>query len=182
MGTWVGPWGEIMARRKWATAGIAALTLAAWGIWPTVGFTAGEVEVGLPLPRFASLHSDKVNLRTGPGERYPIAWVYIRKDWPVEIIGQLDHWRHVRDSEGTEGWVQEKLVVIGKREVVVAGAVRALRQSPDLGAALVARAEPGVMARLVECRGAWCRIEAGEIIGWVQRSDIWGVYPNEAVP
>ena len=31
---------------------------------------------GLPIPRFASLRSDQVNVRTGPGARYPIEW-----DW-----------------------------------------------------------------------------------------------------
>jgi SH3-like domain-containing protein len=140
---------------------------------------AGGAEA--PLPRFATLHSDKVNLRAGPGDRYPIEWVYLRKDWPVEVIAQFDHWRRVRDWEGTEGWVHEKMVT-GRREVIVTGGVRGLRSGPDLGAGLVARAEPGVMARLDECRGEWCRIVAGDVTGWVERSDIWGVYPTEAVP
>ena len=132
-------------------------------------------------PHFAALHADKVNLRAGPGDRYPIEWIYVRKDWPVEVVGQYDHWRHVRDWEGTEGWVHEKMIT-NRREVIVRGGVRAIRRSPDLGAALVARAEPGVMARLVECRGDWCRIEAGGVTGWVERVNIWGVYPNENVP
>ena len=133
------------------------------------------------MPRFEVLHADKVNLRAGPGDRYPIEWVYLRKDWPVEVIASFDHWRRVRDWEGTEGWVHEKMIT-QRREVIVTGAIRALRQGPDLGTAPVARAEPGVMAKLVECRGDWCRIEAGDTTGWVQRGDIWGVYPNESVP
>jgi len=40
------------------------------------------------LPRYASLRSDEVNLRIGPGETYPIVWVFKRKDMPVEIIEQ----------------------------------------------------------------------------------------------
>ena len=40
---------------------------------------------GLPLPRFVSLDADKVNIRTGPGVRYPIAWVFVRRDMPVEV-------------------------------------------------------------------------------------------------
>jgi SH3-like domain-containing protein len=154
-----------------------ALTL---GIrWDAMAVAAGNADA--VLPHFASLHSDKVNLRAGPGDRYPIEWIYIRKDWPVEVIAKFDHWQRVRDWEGTEGWIHEKMVT-GRRDVIITGGVRALRQAPDLGAGLVARAEPGVVARLDECRGEWCRIEAGEVIGWVQRSDIWGVYPNETVP
>src|SRR5262245_40174978 len=29
---------------------------------------------GLPLPRFVSLKSDRVNLRSGPGTDYPTSW------------------------------------------------------------------------------------------------------------
>src|SRR5580658_4776958 len=150
-----------MARRRWART-VAGLTLAlALGIrWEATAVAAGGAEV--PLPRFASLHSDKVNLRAGPGDRYPVEWVYMRKDWPVEVLAQFDHWRRVRDWDGTEGWVHEKMVA-GKREVVVTGGVRGLRAGPDLGAALVARAEPGVVARLDECRGEWCRIGVGDV-------------------
>ena len=142
-------------------------------------FAAGPAEA--PLPRFASLHADKVNMRAGPGDRYPVQWVYVRKDWPVEVIGQFDHWRRVRDWQGTEGWVHEKMVA-GKREVVVTGSVRGLRTAPDLAAPLVARAEPGVVARLDECRGEWCRIATGDVTGWVERTNVWGVYPSENIP
>jgi SH3-like domain-containing protein len=157
------------------------LVLAFQGFGIATAFAASESEAALPLPRFATLHSDKVNLRTGPGQRYPIEWVFIRKDLPVEIVAQFEHWRRIRDWEGTEGWVQEHMLT-GRREVMIRGGVRALRRNPDLGAALVARAEPGVMAKLLECRDAWCRIATPDLTGWVQRADIWGVYPNESVP
>ena len=35
---------------------------------------------------YASLKYDQVNLRTGPGERYPIMWVYQEKNFPVEVL------------------------------------------------------------------------------------------------
>jgi len=169
-----------MARKCWVRAiASGVLAIATLVSWETIASAAGGAEA--PLPRFAVLHADKVNLRTGPGDRYPIQWVYLRKDWPVEVVAQFDHWRRVRDWEGTEGWVHEKMIT-QRREVIVIGGVRALRQTPDLTGALVARAEPGVVARLDECRADWCRIITGDITGWVQRSDIWGVYPGENVP
>jgi SH3-like domain-containing protein len=156
-----------------------ALALALGIRWEATAFGAGAAEA--PLPHFASLHADKVNLRAGPGDRYPIEWVYLRKDWPVEVVAQFDHWRRVRDWEGTEGWVHEKMVT-ARRDVIVTGGLRGLRNAPDLGAPLVARAEPGVVAKLDECRGAWCRIATGDVTGWIERSNIWGVYSNEATP
>jgi SH3-like domain-containing protein len=169
-----------MARRTWvrAVAGVT-LGLMTLALQSGVACAAGGGETA--LPRYEVLHADKVNLRAGPGDRYPIEWVYLRKDWPVEVIAQFDHWRRVRDWEGTEGWVHEKMIT-NRREVIVTGSVHGLRQSPDPRAGLIARAEPGVMAKLDECRGDWCRIEAGDTTGWVQRSDIWGVYPTENVP
>ena len=141
-----------------------------------------ESDTALKVPRFVSLHSDKVNLRTGPGRQYPIEWVLTRKDMPVEVIAQFEHWRRVREWDGTVGWVQEHMIT-GKRYAIVAnGAVRGLYRDPDAAAGLVAKAEPGVIGRLLECKGAWCRIDAGDATGWMRRADLWGVYPDEAVP
>jgi SH3-like domain-containing protein len=48
--------------------------------------TTSAADTNLPLPRFAALRSDQVNLRAGPGDRYPIEWVFTRKELPVEIV------------------------------------------------------------------------------------------------
>jgi SH3-like domain-containing protein len=135
---------------------------------------------GDQLPRFASLRSDEVNLRVGPGENYPIEWVYQRKDLPVEIIEEFQNWRRIEDEQGAKGWVLDRMLS-DKREVVIDGAVHPLHDRPDAASAIVARAEPGVVARLLACGGAWCRIEAGGYSGWVQRSEIWGVLPEESL-
>jgi SH3-like domain-containing protein len=132
------------------------------------------------LPRFATLRADEVNLRTGPGERYPIDWVLIRKGLPVEIVEEFDVWRKVRDFQGSEGWVHQRMLT-GARNVLVEGGVRVLRVEPDAGSPPVARVEAGVVARLIECRGLWCRVEAQGIKGWLKRDEVWGVYPDEAV-
>ena len=143
---------------------------------------AADEDAGLKVPRFVSLHSDKVNLRSGPGRQYPIEWVLVRRDMPVEVIAQFEHWRRVREWDGTEGWVQEHMVA-GKRYAIIAnGGIRALHAEAAAGSAVVARAEPGVIARLVECRGPWCRVDANDVAGWVLRADLWGVYADETLP
>jgi SH3-like domain-containing protein len=142
---------------------------------------AGATEKALPVPRFVSLKESKVNLRAGPGERYPIDWVFTKKGLPVEILQEYDVWRKVRDAEGSVGWVHERLVS-GARTVIVTGAIRTLHADPDAASAPVARAEPGVVARLLECRGPWCRVEAQDIKGWLKRDEVWGVFADETVP
>lgn len=147
------------------------------------GLGAGAVaaDKAQPVPRFVSLRVDEVNLRTGPGERYPIDWVLIKKGLPVEIVQEFDVWRKIRDAQGSEGWVHQRMVT-GTRNVVVTGETRLLRADADAAAPAVARAEPGVIARLLECRGPWCRVEAQGIKGWLKRGEVWGVYPDEVVP
>ncbi len=136
------------------------------------------------IPRFVSLRADVVNLRIGPGDRYPVEWVYHRKGLPVEIIAQLDQWRRVRDSQGTEGWIHQRLIT-GTRNVIVEGMQRILHADPNTGSPPTAKLDPGVIAHLLECRKEWCRIEAQgatePIAGWLTRGEIWGVYPDEIV-
>lgn len=133
------------------------------------------------LPRFVSLRSDEINLRVGPGRTYPIEWVLTRKEMPVEIVKEFQDWRMIKVWNDTSGWILDRMVT-AERHVVVSGAVRAIRREPDAASAIVARAEPGVVARLVECRGDWCRITAAGYRGWLRRGDVWGLLPGEAFP
>jgi len=142
---------------------------------------AGASEKALPLPRFVSLREGEVNLRSGPGERYPIDWVLTRKGMPVEILQEFDVWRKIRDPAGSVGWVHQRMVT-GTRTVMVTGAIRTLHADDNPASPAVARAEPGVIAQLLACHGEWCRVEAKDIKGWLKRSEIWGVYAEEAVP
>jgi SH3-like domain-containing protein len=170
-----------MARQPGVRAVASALVVAIGAAWSVEALAANRGEAPSAFPRFASLRADKVNMRAGPADRFPVQWVYQRKEWPVELIGYWEHFWRIRDWEGTEGWVRETLIT-NKRGVIISGGVRGIRQSPDPGAPLLARAEPGVMGHLLECRTGWCRIEAGDITGWIERSNIWGIYPTETVP
>ena len=151
-----------------ATAGAVGASEKATRIGPS----------GLALPRFVSLASDKVNLRTGPGVRYPIAWVFVRRGLPVLITREYENWRKVRDSDGAEGWVHRSLLT-GHRRAVVIGATRTLRRDPSAEAPAVLRAEAGVIGRLLACRAAWCRLEIADIEGWLERTHIHGALPDE---
>lgn len=134
-------------------------------------------------PKFMSLRANEVYLRVGPGLQYPIRWVYRRKGLPVEIIGHYDVWRHVRDWQGTEGWIHIGLLS-SLRTVIVKGNTRTIYQEPSRGSPALAKLEPGVIANLVECRDAWCRVETrghSVIRGWLLRSEIWGVTADETV-
>lgn len=75
---------------------------------------------GLPLPRYAALRSDEVNMRAGPGRRFPILWVYHRRGMPMRIEREFDVWRLVEDETGQKGWIQQA-TLSGGRDFLVPG-------------------------------------------------------------
>ena len=145
---------------------------------------------GLALPRFASLKSDRVNLRQGPGTDYPTAWVFRRAGLPVEIVKEFESWRQVRDAEGTTGWVLGSMLS-GRRTAVVlpwelkAGqpqpASAALRDDDSASARPLAFVEAGVLASIISCDGNWCRISVGGFRGYIEQIKLWGAYQGEVI-
>jgi SH3-like domain-containing protein len=135
---------------------------------------------GLPIPRFASLRSDEVNVRTGPGTRYPVDWVFKRKGMPVEIVAEFDIWRKIRDWQGASGWVHQSLLT-GKRSFIIPAKPAALHKTPAASAEVVAKLEPEVMGEIRSCAGDWCRVRVPSISGWVERTSLWGVYKSEPI-
>ncbi len=141
--------------------------------------TKGAV-TGLAIPRFMSLRFDDVNLRVGPGTRYPIDWVYHRRDLPVEVIRELDDWRLVQDQDAVRGWVRAQ-TLSPRRGFAVRGADVTLRATAADTAAPVAILKVGVVGHLIACPSGqdWCNAEVGQYRGWLRRAAIYGLYPNE---
>ncbi|HJZ33677.1 MAG TPA: SH3 domain-containing protein [Hyphomicrobiaceae bacterium] len=149
---------------------------------------------GLALPRFASLKSDRVNLRQGPGTDYPTAWIFRRAGLPVEIVKEFDSWRQVRDAEGTTGWVLGSMLS-GRRTAVVlpwelkasqsGGASQpvsaALRDDDSDTARPLAYVEAGVLASIISCDGRWCRISVSGFRGYIEQVKLWGAYQGEVI-
>jgi SH3-like domain-containing protein len=139
---------------------------------------SAAAESGLPVPRWVSIRASEVNLRTGPGTSYPVEWVYHRRRMPVEVVGEFESWRKIRDWQGTIGWVHQSMLD-GSRMALVVGGQQMLRREPEEAAAPVALLQEGVIGELAGCDGAWCRLEAGGYEGWLKRDQLWGAYPDE---
>ena len=152
---------------------------------------------GLPLPRFVSLKSRRVNMRVGPGRDYQVQWLYVRKGLPMEVIQEFGNWRKVRDPRGNAGWILHSLVS-GKRTVIITpwdmvtkgSSVKtptiALHVSSSQNARIAAHIEAGSLASVLECKKDWCELRLSapgntDISGYVRQSHLWGVYPDEVV-
>lgn len=153
---------------------------------PAAGQTVGS-HSGLPVPRYVSLKSDRVNLRAGPAKDHRTLWVFQRAGLPVEITAEFSTWRRIRDSEGTEGWVLHSLLS-GRRTALVspwdagkeAPPVPLLTRASE-NAEVRARLQPSVIVNVDNCDGTWCRVSVRNLTGFIQQGRLWGVYPDEAI-
>jgi SH3-like domain-containing protein len=141
---------------------------------------------GLPVPRFVSLKSDRVNVRGGPTKDNDVTWIFTRSGLPVEVTAEFDNWRRIRDWEGAEGWVYHSLLS-GRRTALVSAKAKSredplpLYSSADPKSSVVARLEPGVVGMVKKCADGWCRVVGSGFDGYIQQERLWGVYPNEKV-
>lgn len=151
--------------------------------------TPRESASGLPLPRYVSLKSDRVNLRNGPGTDYPTSWVYRRAGLPLEVVKEFEGWRQVRDSDGVSGWVLQSflsgrrtgLVLPWERKADKEPPLVAVHSSDSEGSRVVAQVEAGVIANIHSCDGRWCRVSIDQFSGYIEQKKLWGVYDGEAL-
>jgi len=134
------------------------------------------------LPRFEALKTDDTNMRKGPGQRYPIEWVYKRHDLPLEVERQYDVWRYVRDPDGIEGWVHQ-VTLSDRRTFMIQDKDATLRSDPTDTASPVAQLKVGVIGRLRECNqgSSWCKVQVSGYKGYLRRDQLWGLLPDEVV-
>ncbi|MDG2319900.1 MAG: SH3 domain-containing protein [Rhodospirillaceae bacterium] len=136
----------------------------------------------LPIPRFVSLRTDPVNLRSGPGVRYPVSWVYQRRYLPVEITDEFDTWRRIRDVDGAEGWVHQSMLS-GQRTGLVSADTSPLYKGSTPSSAVIAQVSSGVVITVDRCpaQTEFCLVEAGSHKGWLRRGLFWGLYAEEFI-
>jgi SH3-like domain-containing protein len=139
---------------------------------------------GLPVPRFVSLKSDKVNMHIGPAKTYEVKWLYQRAGLPVEVTAEFETWRRIRDADGTEGWVYHSLLSGRRTGLVTTKATDELvplYDKPDVASTVTAKLERGVVTAVKRCTDGWCLVSGRGFEGYVQQVRLWGVYPNEKV-
>lgn len=142
-----------------------------------------ESESGLAIPRMVSLRSSLINVRSGPGSRYPIEWVYKQKGAPVEIIAEFELWRKIRDWEGSETWVH-KAMLSGRRFIkVINPGENNIYAKPESDSRVIAKVEDGVVGEIEKCPtpDGMCLIKFDTVKGWMPRSGLFGIYKDEVI-
>jgi SH3-like domain-containing protein len=86
------------------------------------------------------------------------------RDTPLEVIVTVEGWVKVKDADGTFGWVERK-ALSDRRTLLARAPFAEVRASADEKAALVFRAEPGVVLELGE---PITSVAAASVPGWVR--------------
>ena len=140
------------------------------------------IELSPNQTRFVSMRADKVNARSGPNKRYPIEWIYQQQHHPVEIIAEYEHWRKIRDFEGTTSWVQKILLTNHRYAIITEQGLVNVHAKDNLNSEVIAKAEFGVVGKIKSCSLSFCLLEFdNNIEGWLQKKNIFGVKPDEEI-
>lgn len=125
------------------------------------------------VPYWASLRSDKVNMRVGPGEEYPIEWVYKRRGLPLKVVRLKEGWRLVEDPDGARGWMLARFLTLDRRAFVRGERPAEVRERPG-GGRLLWLVAPGVSGTLGACERGWCGFDVSGQAGFVAQDRLWG--------
>jgi len=149
--------------------------------------SAGFDDDKKPLPRMATLRSNLINTRSGPGHRYPIEWVYTQKNAPVELIQSYEYnqelWYQIKDWESSTSWVRSSMISSKRYAKVVTQGENNLYARPDYKSKVIAKVESEVIGAIKKCpkNEEFCLIKFSSIEGWMPKKDIFGVYKDEVI-
>jgi len=102
------------------------------------------------------------------------------RDYPLEVVVNVEGWLKVRDAGGTVAWIEKKSVA-DKRVLVVRSGVAEVLAAPDAAAAVVFRAEPNVLLDLVDpdyitATPGWAKVRHRDgQLGFVRIQQVWGL-------
>lgn len=135
------------------------------------------------IPFFGSLKVSKINLRTGPGERFPIQWVYTKPSLPVEVIDEFDIWYKIKEKDETQGWIHKNMLSTRRTALTVVDQAVSVYKKKSFSSPVIAILKGEFIVNLLSCPKTenFCLIQVQGIKGWVQRKHLWGLYPNEEV-
>jgi SH3-like domain-containing protein len=132
------------------------------------------VPAGAYAVDFRSVQEDAAVLYDAPSRAAKPLFV-VSRNYPLEVIVNLEGWVKVRDHAGALTWIEKKALGEKRMLLVTAPAAEA-RAKPEDGAPLAFSAAQNVALELLEMApGGWVRVRhADGATGYVRVSQVWG--------
>lgn len=124
--------------------------------------------------QFVSLKSSRINMRVGPGDEFPVSWVFLRAGLPMMLIAEFQQWRKLRYLDNTEGWIHQNMIS-GRNNAIVTSD-NALLFKRDSESSPIAKVEKSVIVRVLEVReDNWVKVDINKLKGWMKKENLWGI-------
>ena len=123
---------------------------------------------------FLTLRYEKVNLRQGPSQKYPVKIIYKKKFLPVLIQDQSDNFRKVRDHENNTGWIHISQLSKKKAAIVIDEKLIMFKNS-TIYSKPIAILKRGRLTKIIKCKKIWSKAKSGEYKGWLKKDSLWGL-------
>ncbi len=128
----------------------------------------------LQAAEFRSVQDNAAVLYDAPSRAAKPLFV-VQRNYPLEVIVNLEAWVKVRDHAGALTWIEKKSLG-EKRMLLVTAASAEARLRPEDGAPAVFAAAQNVALELVEVApNGWLRVRhADGATGFVRAAQVWG--------
>lgn len=124
---------------------------------------------------FASLRAAETNIRSGPGQNYPIKFSFHLRGLPIRVVSEYDNWNEIEDYEGQKGWVNQSLIS-KKRNLMIQTKKKSvpLFSKNDEKSRILLNLENFVIGDYLGCVENWCNMKVENKKGWVKKSEVFG--------
>jgi SH3-like domain-containing protein len=125
---------------------------------------------------FASLRASETNVRSGPGQSYPIKFTYKIKSIPVRVINEYDNWSEIEDYEKQTGWINQSLLTKKRTLMVrISKDFTDMHNKDNESSRIIYHLENNVIGEYLKCLENWCGVKINNKKGWVLKADLFGV-------
>ena len=122
---------------------------------------------------FLSLKKNKVNVRYGPGFKYPVKYIYKKIDLPIMQIDKKENFRRIIDLKNNSGCIH--VSQLKKVNSIIPKENKILFNKPSNFSKPLAKIEKGRVLLLQNCNKNWCKVKTGSFKGWIKVENTWGL-------
>ena len=122
--------------------------------------------------RFLMLKNDKVNVRYGPGFKYPIKFIYKKRFLPVKVIDNKENFRRIIDHKNNSGWIH--VSQLKKVNSLIVSEDTILFSKASKFSKPLAKIEKGKLLIVKKCQENWCKVSDENYLGWINTNNAWG--------
>ena len=131
-----------------------------------------QISSATPGEKFLSLKKNEVNVRYGPIFDFPVKYIYKKLHLPIKQIDKKENFRRIIDFKKNGGWIH--VSQLKKANSVITMKDKILFEKPTIFSKPIANIKKGRLLVVKKCEKDWCKVETKNLIGWINKANLWG--------